>query len=151
MEEHLPFVSIPFFPPSANHIYVTARNKRFLSKEASTFKNNVIAHIQRTCLDKILYLDKTSVFRVWYIFYFNKNDVLSKTFGSGKKGAAESRYKKIDVQNRLKLIADALSTAIGIDDSQFWEEGVTKKVCAEDKTPYVDIFITSVPLTYFLK
>lgn len=147
-----PFVSLPYFPPTANHIYVTSwkRKQRFLTKEASAFKTNAVAHIQANCLAAISSLNREALYRVWYVFYFNRDEILTKTYGSGKKGAAESRYKRVDVQNRLKLVTDALATAIGIDDSQFWEEGLTKLVCPANRTPWVDIFVTPLPPHYFL-
>ena len=145
----VPFVSLPFFPPTSNNIYSTnwRQKKRFLSKEASAFKTSVVAFIQANCLAAISQLDRGALYRVWYAFYFLPDDVFNKTFGSGKKGAAETRYKRVDVENRLKLVADALSTAIGIDDSQFWEGGHTKLVT--NGQPRIDIFITPVPQEYF--
>ena len=37
------------------------------------------------------------------------------------KGKAKSRYKRIDVSNRAKLLEDALFSGIGIDDSLIFE------------------------------
>jgi len=148
--DQAPFVSIPFLPPTSNNIYSTnwRIKKRFLTKEASAFKTNAISHIQSTSLAAIAGLDRSALYRVWYVFYFERDDVFNKTFGSGKKGAAEARYKRVDVENRIKLVADALSTAIGIDDSQFWEGGHTKRVCTTGN-PRIDIYITPVPEEYF--
>src|SRR3990167_10612855 len=111
-----PFVVVPFLPPSGNTIYVTnwRAKKRFLSKEASTFKTRMIAHIQSECLAHIGKLNRVGLFGTWYVFYFDNEDLLNRTFGSGKKSAATSRYKKMDVENRIKLVSDALATAIGI-------------------------------------
>ena len=146
-----PFVSLPLFPPPSNNIYVTGRKGiRFLSKEAKAFKAQVVSYIQANCLAAITQLDRTSLYRVWYSFYFLRDDVFNKTFGSGKKDAAESRYKRVDVENRLKLVADALATAIGIDDSQFWEGGHTKLV-SSDNRPRVDIFLMPMSEGYFIK
>lgn len=115
-------------PPSSNHIYVNARGskKRFLSEEAKKFKLDTITHIQSSYLPQISQLDREGVYRVWYAFYFPPEDILNMTFGGGKKGSAKTRYKKLDVENRLKLVSDALATAIGIDDCQFFEGGHTK-------------------------
>lgn len=123
-----PFVVLPFLPPTSNNVYVNARGGkgRFLSSEAKKFKLRAVAKIQQDCLAKITRLDRTAVYRVWYAFYFRPEDILNTTFGSGKKGAAETRYKRMDVENRLKLVADSLATAIGIDDCQFFEGGHTK-------------------------
>lgn len=145
-------VTLPFFPPSSNHIYATnwGAKKRFLTKEANAFKTRVVAFIQAERLLEISRLDRGSLYRVWYVFYFPRDEVFNKTFGSGKKGAAETRYKRVDVENRLKLVADALATAIGIDDSQFWEGGHTKKVLTSGE-PRIDVFLTPVPEEYFTR
>ncbi len=123
-----PFVVLPYLPPSSNHIYVNARGGkgRFLSKEAQTFKSRTISLIQQNCMAKLIGLDTSRIYRVWYAFYFPIEELLNKSFGSGKKGAAQTRYKRMDVENRLKLVADSLATAIGIDDCQFFEGGHTK-------------------------
>lgn len=122
-----PFVILPYLPPSSNHIYVTGRGGiRFLSSEAKTFKLRTVSHIQANCLAQISRLDREAIYRVWYAFFFPIDDLINKTYGSGKKGSAQTRYKKMDVENRLKLIADALATAIGIDDCQFFEGGHAK-------------------------
>lgn len=85
-------------------------------------------------------LDREAIYRVWYAFYFPLEEVINKTFGSGKKVSAMTRYKKMDVENRLKLVADALATAIGIDDCQFFEGGHTKMV---GQPSAVHIFLNS--------
>lgn len=141
-----PFVILPFLPPSSNQIYVNGRGGkgRFLSKEAATFKRNAVSHIQSNCLAQITNLDRTAIYKVWYAFYFPLEEVINKTFGSGKKGAAETRYKRMDVENRLKLVADSLATAIGIDDCQFFEGGHTKLVATlVGGKPQIHVFLTS--------
>lgn len=140
-----PFVIIPYLPPSSNHIYVSNRaGARFLSSDAKKFKLRTISHIQSNCLAKITRLDRGAVYRVWYAFYFPLEELINKTYGSGKQGAAESRYKRMDVENRLKLLADSLATAIGIDDCQFFEGGHTK-LCASlvGGPPQIHVFLTS--------
>lgn len=140
-----PFVVLPYLPPSSNHIYVNRRGGkgRFLSKEAETFKARTISHIQANCLAKISRLDRTAVYRVWYAFFFPPEEILNASFGSGKKGGAKTRYKRMDVENRLKLVADALATAIGIDDCQFFEGGHTKlSATLTSGVPQIHVFLT---------
>ncbi len=139
-----PFVVLPFLPPTSNHIYVNKRGGgRFLSKDAEKFKLRAIATIQQNCLAQIGRLDRTAIYRVWYAFFFQPESILNMTFGSGKKGAAETRYKRMDVENRLKLVADSLAKAIGIDDCQFFEGGHTK-LCASlvGGVEQIHIFLT---------
>lgn len=136
---------LPFLPPSSNHIYVTSRKGvRFLSKEAETFKRRAISHIQSHYLAQISKLDREAIYRVWYAFYFLPEEILNLTFGEGKKGSAKTRYKRMDVENRLKLVADALATAIGIDDCQFFEGGQTKlSASLTSGIPQIHIYLSS--------
>jgi len=146
-EEREPFVVIPFLPPSSNHCYVTdwRRKMRFPTKEAAAFKKKVIALVAQECQHKITpeKLDREGTYFIWYAFYFPKEELLNMTFGSGKKGAAATRYKRMDVENRLKLVTDAFATAIGIDDCQFFEGGHTK-MCADllGGQPQIRVFFT---------
>ena len=130
-------IVIPFLPPSSNHIYVNGRGGkgRFLSKEAEAWKNRfsqqVIApylmQIQSFC--KTIDKDPTSVLVLHMIFFFPEEDLLNTTYGTGKKNAAVTRYKKMDVQNRIKLVTDATAKAIGLDDSLNFRE-IHDKCCA---------------------
>ncbi len=140
-----PFVVLPFLPPTSNNIYVNGRGGgRFMSSEAKKFKLQAISHIQSNCLAKISRLDRTAVYRVWYAFFFPVEEILNKTFGTGAKSAAGSRYKRMDVENRIKLVADSLATAIGIDDCQFFEGGHTKLSAAlVNGKSQIHIFLTS--------
>lgn len=130
-------IVIPFLPPSSNHIYVNRRGGgRFLSKEAEAWKNrfsqSVIAPylmpIQSFC--KTVDDDPSSILELWMTFYFPKEDILNTTFGTNAKSAAKTRYKKMDVQNRIKLITDAVSKALALDDSLNFRE-IHDKCCAD--------------------
>jgi Holliday junction resolvase RusA-like endonuclease len=141
-----PFVVLPFLPPTSNNVYVNARGGkgRFLSSEAKKFKLRAVSHIQSNSLSKIARLDRGGIYRVWYAFYFPIEELLNRTYGSGKKGAAETRYKRMDVENRLKLVADSLATAIGIDDCQFFEGGHSKlSASLVGGSAQIHVFLTS--------
>jgi Holliday junction resolvase RusA-like endonuclease len=140
---------IPFLPPTSNHIYVTdwRRKVRFLSKEADAFKKKVITFVgqeqapQITALGQAIKNDPSAVFQIFVVLYFENDELLNKTFGNGKKEAAATRYKRMDVENRVKLVVDSFSKAIGIDDSLFFCGGHAK--CSVDMvggTPQTHIF-----------
>lgn len=146
------FVTLPFLPPSSNQIYVNGRGGkgRFLSSDAKKFKLQAISHIQTNCMAQITRLDREALYRVWYAFFFPLGELVNKTYGQGKTGSAETRYKRMDVENRLKLVADSLATAIGIDDSQFFEGGHSKLSAAlVGGVTQIQIFLTPVsPASY---
>lgn len=124
-----PFAVVPFLPPTSNKIYVTnwGNKSRFLSKEAQVFKTKAIASIQEQrlaeigALAEVIKNDDRAIFSVNYVFFFEDSDILNTTFGQGKKGSAVTRYKRMDVENRVKLLTDSLVTAVGIDDSLFFQ------------------------------
>ncbi len=131
-----PLVVVPYLPPSSNHIYINiSRGKkggggRFLSKEAEAFKNQMMflvatstAHLNLEAIPK---KDPNALFEVFYVFFFPEEDLLNGTYGNGTKKAAATRYKRMDAENRIKLVADAFSKGIGIDDSLFFCGGHAK-------------------------
>lgn len=130
-------IVIPFLPPTSNHIYVNRRGGgRFLSKEAEAWKNRFsqqvlapyLMQIQSFC--KTVDDDPSAVLVLWMTFYFLKEDLLNTTYGTGAKAAAKTRYKKMDVQNRIKLVTDAVVKAMALDDSLNFRE-IHDKCCAD--------------------
>ena len=134
------FVTIPFLPPTGNHIYITdwRRKKRFLSSEAAAFKQRVITHIgQEKGFAALKYWadvakDPYNIFSIYLVFYFPHEDLVNETFGKLKKDgtpakeAAQTRYKRMDVENRVKLSVDSVAEAIAIDDCLFFDGGHAK-------------------------
>jgi len=151
-----PFIVIPELPPTANHIYVTdwRRKMRFLTKEAEAFKKRAISLIQQERLADIgmikqmLKQSPKTVFIVRFEHFFPDDDILNKTYGAvdkkglAKKDSASSRYKKMDIANRGKLVEDALSKATDIDDSLFFRVTHDKYSCSlVGGVPQIRIFL----------
>jgi Holliday junction resolvase RusA-like endonuclease len=109
----------PGLPPSVNDAYTTVltkvrgklRPKRVLTKEGKKFKKEFAGHIAQTYPTELTIFEKNTPFAV--VGQFGFPDLINKTWPE----KAESRYKKRDADNRLKLLLDALPS--GIDDSQF--------------------------------
>lgn len=136
-------LEIPFMPPSSNNCYTTIWKKkmRVLTKEAAGFKKKVMAEVVPKYLAEISKLDRTVVYDITYRFYFERSDVMTKSFGDAKNGA-KSPYKRMDLENRLKLISDVVSDAIGIDDSQFFAGLQEKRSCdGLGGIPQVHVFL----------
>lgn len=154
-----PFVVVPFLPPTGNHIYVTNwhQKKRFLSKEAAAFKTRMITHVVQEKAAELAYFsnimksDPTAIFAAQYEFYFDEKELINATWGAldkqgnPKKDAAATRYKKMDAENRVKLVADALATALDIDDSLFfWGSHSKSSARLVGGVPQIHIFFTQV-------
>lgn len=131
-------ILIPFLPPSSNHIYVNrpGGRGRFLSKEAEAWKNRFSQQVLAPYImpmqsfGKKVDDDPSSVLELWMMFFFPKEDIINLTFGNGTKAAAKTRYKKMDVQNRIKLVTDAVVKALALDDSLNFRE-IHDKYCAD--------------------
>lgn len=143
-------ICIPFLPPSSNKIYVTdfRRKRRFKSKPALAFEEEFKSTVVPKYLPWISQMigpeqDPSVIYTAFIDFYFPKDQLINKTWGSGTKSAAKMRYKKMDTGNRLKLIYDCLSDALDIDDSHFFHVG-GRKLSAEGfrVDPQAHIFLT---------
>lgn len=66
---------------------------------------------------------------------------------SERKNVELSRYKKIDLDNRIKLLQDCIRDAIGVDDSQIFAGSQEKH--QDPSNPRVEIFVQLIPHTLF--
>ena len=123
-------LEIPGIPPSANHAYFNhPRGGRVLSKEGKKYKKETSAYIVQTYFHQLGGIKKNHPYGLLLVFHFP--NIENKGF---KTGTAQTRYKKFDASNRVKLLEDALVTAIDIDDSNFMFVGALKTAGPEEKT-----------------
>lgn len=130
-------------PPSVNGAYKTYLDKRgrphrSLTDAATSFKQS--AHLQlflqlRTHTKESLLVFRHVPLLLKLHFYFAYEDVY--TLGDRIK----SRYKRMDLSNRVKLLEDALFDKLGIDDSHVFRIELTKDVAMIDRPPFVEITI----------
>ena len=118
----MPFLEVRLpLPPSVNKLYFVKGGRKILSSDGRALKEQM-----RAIVSKAVALNATSVenrkLRVSLTFFFPL--VENKGWSQGK---SKSRYKKVDVSNRIKLVEDALFSAIGVDDSQVFELLVRKE------------------------
>lgn len=107
-------------PPSVNSLYFNMRGRRVLSAEGRALKNRLQADISRHAAT-VRDLETQRPLSLHISLYFERLE------NSGwSKGKAKNRYKRVDVTNRAKLLEDAVSAALGIDDSLFFEVILTK-------------------------
>ena len=111
-------------PPSVNTLYFNNGHGRSLSTEGRAYKARVIGAIvssaqthqfpddpalkglKRLGLEISLYLEEVE--------------------NAGWPGKAKSRYKRVDASNRVKVLEDAVSEALGLDDSCFFQVTVRR-------------------------
>ena len=142
-------LELPSLPPSSNHAYFNLKGRgRALTDVGRSYLTNVKSHLQRNHRQAMTFFEKNAPYFVVVRFYFG---VLEN---AGYPGKAENRYKKLDGNNRIKLLEDALKDAGGIDDSQtlrfLWEkkQGVPERTLLwvwnleKEKSPFDDALRT---------
>ena len=111
-------------PPSVNQVYATTRGgKRVMTQKGKTFKQQVRSRVGAECASRTDLVDLAALPLSLKIEIF-LDTVVNKGWSTGK---AKTRYKRVDTTNRQKLLEDAVSEALGIDDSQFFVVVASKK------------------------
>lgn len=100
-------------PPSANNAYATVNGHRILSSAGKKYKTETKTALVSKFPKELRFFKDNAPYLICVRFYFA--EVENKGWFSGK---ADSRYKRLDVTNRVKLLEDCLKDAAGIDDSQ---------------------------------
>lgn len=124
------YLKVPSLPPSSNHAYANIRgtNKRVLTKVGRAYKVETCAHLAQKYRAELQFFRPDQpyllVVRFWFLQIHN----------AGWPKKADSRYKRLDASNRLKLLEDALKDAAGVDDSQNLTLVLQKYEGLEEKT-----------------
>lgn len=123
-------------PPSLNEAYSTFRGRRVLSAKGTAYKQETTLELQRAYPAEVCFFRQDIPYRVEVHLFFDT------IFNKGWPKTAETRYKRVDADNRLKLLLDALSNAVGVDDAQFLELEVHKGELPKGQVHRVVIRVT---------
>ena len=126
------YCKLPFFPPSVNHAYFSKGNRKILTSKGKKFKTEVKTFLAQHCPAFLGCLKPETPYTIVFNLAFEAIHTKGKT--------AQSRYKKIDVTNRVKLLEDALTAAGGYDDCQHMTV-VASKDTAVGEDPFVEIWV----------
>ncbi len=122
------WIAIPGLPPTSNHAYSQFMGRKVLTKVGRQYLKETQTVITMSFREELLLMKKNvplaTAFRFTYTELTNK----------GYPNKAESRYKRLDVSNRLKLCEDAWVAAAGIDDSQHMVVALKKQQGPEELT-----------------
>ncbi len=100
-------------PPTANHAYATVHGHRVLSSKGKKYKTETKTSLVERFPRELRFFRDNAPYLVAVRFYFE--EIENKGWF---QGTAASRYKRLDLTNRVKLLEDCLKDAAGIDDSQ---------------------------------
>jgi Holliday junction resolvase RusA-like endonuclease len=92
-----------------------------LTDEGKKFKLETASHLARQHQGSMLYLHKDTPYGIFTVFFFDEIE------NKGWPKKAATRYKRLDADNRQKLLQDAVATAAGFDDCQFIVTGQKKE------------------------
>lgn len=131
----------PFIPPSINssygvsnkHIYTHTHVKAYKSAFLEWSKDNLFKEISK------LKIDPYDCFSLKVVIYFPLDDIVNPKYG--KDGRIKSPFKRLDIDNRIKLLQDCVALIIGGDDKQIFTVNFTKKVAKTAKEKRVEIEI----------
>lgn len=130
-------------PPTANRQLIIAHGRLIKSNQARSFDKEIsrwIVNNKNEVLSAKTFAERliaSGVYlRVDVEFFFPVNYIFSKT------KRAKSVVKRIDVNNRLKSILDAVSIILDIDDRFFFSHFIKKKVSVDD-TAFCNVTIHS--------
>lgn len=111
-------------PPTSNNIYVNRYSGgRVKTTLARSWQTKAVKSIVREAnLGFQDGLDPNKQYLLIMVFYFDKivNKGWNEFWKQGKKAGhrkSNTKWRKIDLSNRVKLAEDAMKTASGIDDS----------------------------------
>lgn len=127
-------------PPSANKIYFRGS---ILTPASRKFAESFSKHVAQNHLHQLNDIDPKSLYAVHLRFYFET--VINASFDNPKiaeSKRAKNRYKRFDLDNRIKLLTDCVRDAIGVDDCQFFE--LTQEKHQDPKDPRIEIMIKKV-------
>lgn len=138
----------PDLPPSINAVYKINRKSgvMYMCKEAKAFKEEFEKFARNNWIELIHKFDPKLIYRVDYEFTFPQQEVLNEKYGQDKR--IKSPYKKVDLDNRIKLLMDSLAFVFGFNDSHIFEIFAQKKCGSKNHTT---IKVASVPLTDYME
>jgi Holliday junction resolvase RusA-like endonuclease len=121
-------------PPSANHLYQRRRGGGVaLTAIAKAYRESVKTYVKDRMAELVHFpVGHEVVYQVTLILYFEKleNDGWFEVFAKGKNAGekkAQTRYKIVDYDNRIKFLQDCVVMAVGIpNDCQIFR-GVQEK------------------------
>ena len=116
-------------PPTLNKSYINTNKGRRLTTHAKKTKETITKVVALYLLKNDINTSKLKNSKLFLRVDFYFKNVENK--GWPKK--AKNRYKKNDISNRLKLLEDAVSDAVGIDDSNTFEITLTKNQHRQEK------------------
>jgi len=126
-------------PPSANEAY-RVMGKHITKSDINTSYQNSFAGIVLADNPHLLqvpenFISRGGEYAVLAVFFVTK--LLRKVRGK------DTIFLKEDVDNRIKILGDCLKKVLGVDDTNFFDIRLKKRMDKEDG-PYVEVYIQKI-------
>lgn len=140
----------PFIPPSLNSLYGVNNKRVYMHSHGKAYKAAFLEWCKDNLFKEIskLKIDEYDCFSLHVTIYFPLEDLVNDKYG--KDGRVKSPFKRVDIDNRIKLLQDCVAVLIGGDDKQIFNIDFTKKVAKTAKEKRVDIRINKENLFDFV-
>ncbi len=128
----------PTLPPTSNKIYIKGS---ILTSQARSYAENFSKFSAQNHMHEIAEMNQGGVFCVVLRFFFET--LVNETWMNPKvppSKRAKSRYKKIDLTNRIKLLEDCVRDALDIDDSQTFIAHQEKHTDSANQRVEIEVF-----------
>jgi len=122
-------------PLSMNHAYFQKGRQRILTTKGKAYKVEVKTTLAQKYPKVLSFFQPDKPYCL--VFRFTLKQTVNTT------AKAKTRYKRVDVSNRIKLLEDALTDACGHDDSQHFRVLAWKEQAGPDEPEHVDVWAWS--------
>jgi Holliday junction resolvase RusA-like endonuclease len=127
-------------PPTSNKLYFRGT---ILTKVAREYAERFAHYMAVNHLHQVSDMNPLGVYELTLHFFFPS--VVNETWNNPDvkpSKRAKSRYKRMDLSNRIKLLEDCIRDALAIDDSQTFAAHQAK--FHDPTNPRVEIFVNEV-------
>ena len=133
-------MTYPVLPPTSNRIYFRGTQLTAVARE---YAEAFAKFAAQNHLHEINQLNHHGIFAIHLRFFFEELTNSSWNNPAVKPSKrAKDRYKRLDLDNRIKLLTDCVRDAIDIDDSRVFAGSQEKH---QDATrPRVEIYVQEV-------
>lgn len=138
----------PVLPPTSNKIYVRGTMLTGEAREyAETFAQETRKYLY---ISGSKTLDPNAIYALHLRFYFS--ELVNRSYNNPEfppSKRAKTRYKKIDLSNRIKLLEDCVRDLLAVDDCQTFAGSQEKHQCGPGEKERVEIAVQKVEPALF--
>lgn len=131
----------PGLPPTSNKIYFRGTQ---LTAKAREFKEAFKFHVAQNYGHLMNGLNRDGIYAVHLRIFMEVVNVSWNNPDLPPSKRSKERYKKVDLDNRIKLLTDCVRDAIDIDDSRIFAGSQEKQNEPDPEKSHVEIYIQEV-------